>query len=88
MKVDTKDVAIGMYVTRIDRPWLESPFLLQGFMINDDDDKSLLIKHCEYCYVDVARSKVITKSFRRADFSTKKAGSFTNNPLKPQCYSL
>ena len=47
MKVDTKDIAIGMFVTRIDRPWIESPFLLQGFMINDADDKNLLIQHCE-----------------------------------------
>ena len=82
MKVDTKDIAIGMFVTRIDRPWIESPFLLQGFMINDDDDKKLLIKHCEYCYIDVTRSKVITKHFKRSDFSPKEEVTFTGNPLK------
>ncbi|PCJ51034.1 MAG: hypothetical protein COA74_00790 [Gammaproteobacteria bacterium] len=83
IKLDTKDIVIGMYVTRIDRPWLESPFLLQGFLINDEDDKTLLMKNCEYCYVDVARSKVVSKHFHRSDFSTKKQSTFTGNHRKP-----
>jgi len=83
IKIDTKDVVIGMYVNRIDRPWIESPFLLQGFLINDEEDKLLLIKHCKYCYVDVERSKVVTKRFHRSDFTPRKESTFTGNPHKP-----
>ena len=68
IKVDTKDVIVGMYITRIDRPWLESPFLLQGFMINDDDDKKLLVKHCTYCYIDISRSK---KMIQKKDYGSQ-----------------
>ena len=80
MKIVTKDVQIGMYVTRIDRPWLESPFLLQGFMINDENDKKLLIKNCEYCYVDVARSKDYHQHLRaKTTTSYKKPKLFNDN---------
>ena len=57
IKLDAKDVVVGMYVSRLDRPWLETPFMLQGFMINDDEDLDLLKQNCEYCYVDSQRSK-------------------------------
>jgi len=57
MKVESKDVEIGMYVTRLDRPWLETPFMLQGFLINDQEDQRLLLQHCSYCYVDIHLSK-------------------------------
>ena len=56
-KIDARDVRVGMYVSKLDRPWLETPFMLQGFMINDQEDLNLLRQHCHYCYVDADRSK-------------------------------
>jgi HD-GYP domain-containing protein (c-di-GMP phosphodiesterase class II) len=50
--VDTHRLKIGMYVAELDRPWLESPFLFQGFRIETDDDLVSLREHCEYVYVD------------------------------------
>lgn len=83
IQISTRNVQIGMYVTRIDRPWLESPFLLQGFMINDSKDKKLLQQHCDYCYVDVHLSKVITPRFTRENNVTDKSGTFTYDIIKP-----
>ena len=34
--IETKDLKIGMYVAHLDRPWLETPFLFQGFLIEND----------------------------------------------------
>ncbi len=42
---------IGMYVAQLDRPWLETPFLFQGFYIRDDDELAELRSHCEHVYV-------------------------------------
>jgi putative nucleotidyltransferase with HDIG domain len=42
-----------MYVSALDRPWLETPFLFQGFEIKDGDDIAELRKHCKYVLVDV-----------------------------------
>ncbi len=72
IKVDSKDVILGMYVSRLDRSWLETPFLLQGFLINDQEDKRLLIQHCSYCYVDIERSKTKEVDLKRYINSTAK----------------
>ncbi|HQV09255.1 MAG TPA: DUF3391 domain-containing protein, partial [Thauera sp.] len=29
--ISTRDLKIGMYVVEIDRPWTETPFMMQGF---------------------------------------------------------
>ena len=36
IKVDVADLKIGMYVDELDIPWLESPFLFQGFPLNNE----------------------------------------------------
>ncbi len=45
-----------MYVAQLDRPWLETPFLFQGFEIREDSELKLLRKFCQHVYVDVTRS--------------------------------
>lgn len=42
-----------MFVAELDRPWLETPFLLQGFMIRDADDVAFIAQHCEHVFVDI-----------------------------------
>lgn len=56
-KVSVSDVKIGMYVSRLDRPWLETHYLFQGFHINSVDDIRELREHCEYVYVDPERGE-------------------------------
>jgi HD-GYP domain-containing protein (c-di-GMP phosphodiesterase class II) len=50
-KLDVDQLEIGMYVVQLDRPWLETPFLFQGFYIRDDDELTELKKHCSKVYV-------------------------------------
>ncbi|HZD53193.1 MAG TPA: HD-GYP domain-containing protein [Woeseiaceae bacterium] len=52
VRVHVEDLKIGMYVSALDRPWLETPFLFQGFIIRDEDDIGELKRHCEHVYVD------------------------------------
>ena len=52
MRVNCADLAIGMYVCELDRPWLESPFLLQGFYIKDREDIDTVSEICDFVYVD------------------------------------
>ena len=51
-KVSTFDLKIGMHVSNLDRPWLDTPFLLQGFIISGDDDINALQQHCKYVFID------------------------------------
>ncbi len=53
--VTTDQLAIGMYVAELDRPWLETPFLFQGFYIENSKDISELQAHCQYVLVDPGR---------------------------------
>jgi len=48
---------LGMYVSALDRPWLETPYLMQGFHISSQDDIESLQELCEYVYIDVEKQK-------------------------------
>jgi len=54
-KVRTGRLKKGMYVSNLDRPWLDTPFLIQGFFISDDEELKALEKYCEYVYIDTDR---------------------------------
>ena len=56
-KVSVSDVKIGMYVSRLDRPWLETRYLFQGFHISSSRDIEELHQHCEYVFVDPERGE-------------------------------
>src|SRR5215208_5133720 len=55
-KVFTTDLKVGMFVADLDRPWVDTPFLLQGFLIEDQEQIAALQTHCEYVVVDRSRS--------------------------------
>lgn len=55
-KVEVADLELGMYVVELDRPWLETPFLFQGFPILSEDEIRELQNCCLYVYVDEEQS--------------------------------
>lgn len=69
LKVDTADLREGMYVSSLDRPWLDTPFILQGFRITTDADIQRLQEHCQFVYVD----RVKTEQYRGSGFTQRKA---------------
>ncbi len=58
VKVFVDDLAIGMYVSKLDRPWIETSFMFQGFRIQIPEDISALHKECEYVFVDKEKSVI------------------------------
>ncbi|MEZ5556246.1 HD-GYP domain-containing protein [Haliea sp.] len=57
VKVYVADLKPGMYVSGLDRPWLETPFILQGFRITSEEDIRNLRRHCQYVFVDIEKSR-------------------------------
>jgi putative nucleotidyltransferase with HDIG domain len=53
--VDTKLLKPGVFVTRLDRPWLGTPFLLQGFLIQTQREVDELRRYCRKVYIDPGR---------------------------------
>ncbi len=37
-QIDVKELKVGMYIAELDRPWLESSFLFQGFELKTRTD--------------------------------------------------
>jgi HD-GYP domain-containing protein (c-di-GMP phosphodiesterase class II) len=56
--VDTTKLREGMYVAKLDRPWVETPFVFQGFAIRDRSEIEQLQSCCSYVYVDIHRGKL------------------------------
>jgi len=54
-KIDTSLLKPGMYVSNLDRPWVETPFLFQGILIKDYAEIDEIKKHCNFVYIDVDR---------------------------------
>lgn len=42
----------GMYVAAVDRPWLDTPFAVQGFLVSSEEDIDYVAAHCSHVYVD------------------------------------
>ncbi len=50
------ELAVGMFVCALDRPWLDTPFLVQGFLIEDEETLAQLRLTCRQVTVDLSRS--------------------------------
>ncbi|MCX9155288.1 HD-GYP domain-containing protein [Niveibacterium sp. 24ML] len=48
----TSELELGMFVAELDRPWLETPFLIQGFMIENDQQLAQLRAVCRIVAID------------------------------------
>ncbi len=57
-EIRVHDLKLGMFVSSLDRPWLDTPFPLQGFTVKTEKDKEHLSKYCEYVYIDVEKSNI------------------------------
>lgn len=53
VKVPVTALRKGLYVARLDRPWIESPFLFQGFEIETDEELSQLRDLCKEVYIEL-----------------------------------
>jgi HD-GYP domain-containing protein (c-di-GMP phosphodiesterase class II) len=65
-KIATANLERGMYVAQLDRPWLETPFLFQGFEIREDSELKLLRQYCKHVYIDISRSTLARERMLQA----------------------
>ncbi len=52
VKVPAMNLQPGMFVAELDRPWLETPFALQGFVVRDTDEVLYVSNYVDHVYVD------------------------------------
>lgn len=56
IKMDVDRLCIGMFVAELDRPWIGTPFLFQGFLVESPDDLEQLRECSRHVFVDDLQS--------------------------------
>ena len=56
--VSVSELRFGMYIAELDRPWTDTPFIFQGFVLRNADQLGVLTKFCKTVTVDWARSEL------------------------------
>ncbi|MGZ8262341.1 MAG: DUF3391 domain-containing protein, partial [Methylotenera sp.] len=52
VKTQVSQLDIGMFVCELDRPWLGTPFMLEGLLIEADEQIATIASLCQFVYVD------------------------------------
>ncbi len=67
IQINSTELQLGMYVSGLDRPWLEVPFPLQGFRVESPEDILRIQKYCQYVFVDSTKSVVAGAKLKPAN---------------------
>lgn len=57
VQVAVHELKQGMYVAALDKPWLDTPFKVQGFYVRSQDDIATIGEHCTSVWIDPRRLK-------------------------------
>ena len=51
-EIPVEQLRFGMFISKLDRPWTETPFVFQGFVLKTDKQLDVLKKFCRHVFVD------------------------------------
>jgi HD-GYP domain-containing protein (c-di-GMP phosphodiesterase class II) len=51
-QIAVDELQLGMYVSKLDRPWTETPFVFQGFILRSPKQIDTMKKYCKHVFVD------------------------------------
>jgi HD-GYP domain-containing protein (c-di-GMP phosphodiesterase class II) len=54
VELPVEQLRLGIYVSRLDRPWADTPFLFQGFAVENDEELQTLRRLCKVVFVEVS----------------------------------
>ncbi len=74
-QISVSDLAIGMYVEALDKPWSESAFILQGFFIRSKQDIIDLRAECRYVTIDASIKAESQRQQNKVHFPTFACGN-------------
>ena len=53
--IPAEKLEIGMFVSKLDRPWRATPFVFQGFLLGSQRDIEIVSRYCDWAYIDVTK---------------------------------
>lgn len=63
-EIEADHVKLGMFVCRLDRPWTDTPFPLQGFYVTELSQIETLRSFCRHVWIDIELSRASARSGR------------------------
>lgn len=72
-KTAVRDLKPGMFIAQLDRPWIETPFPLQGFVLKDQAELQKLTELCQFVFIDLEKS--VDYKFERHAVGTASASA-------------
>jgi HD-GYP domain-containing protein (c-di-GMP phosphodiesterase class II) len=82
-QVPVEQLQFGMYVAELDRPWTETPFTFQGFVLRTDEQLEVLKKHCKHVFVDPERTEAPERAHAPASATFRIRGNTRYPEAKP-----
>ena len=76
-EVPVGELEFGVFVSELDRPWTETPFMFQGFVLNNERQLQALKKYCKKVTID------LEKGLDLPDRSQLQAGPINTGPKPP-----
>lgn len=52
VKMHVGELRVGMFVSKLDKDWLDTPFIMQGFLLEEQEDVEIVSEYCEHVWVD------------------------------------
>src|SRR5688572_22176372 len=59
--VSVAELQFGMYIAELDRPWTDTPFRFQGFVLQNAEQLDTLKKFCKQVQVDPDKAEVVAR---------------------------
>lgn len=67
-QVSVEELEFGVYISELDRPWTDTPFTFQGFILSNEDQLETIKKYCKKVTIDLEKGSDLP------DLSPLKAG--------------
>jgi HD-GYP domain-containing protein (c-di-GMP phosphodiesterase class II) len=58
-RISVDELRFGMYISELDRPWTDTPFMFQGFVLSTQQQLDALKRYCSTVIIDVERSPAL-----------------------------
>jgi len=65
-KVPVANIKVGMYICKLDRPWLDTPFPFQGFYLRTKGEIDDVQRFCDYVYIDAEKG---TQTYKESEIN-------------------
>ena len=87
-RIDVDELRLGMWVCRLDRPWVETPFPMQGFLIAAPEQLRELGGYCAHVFIDELKTVLLQPEPRGHAVPRRKSqqAAAPIGPLRPVRY--